>query len=49
LLAEDPILERNIRYAKKSILKLSNEMKNDQEKEIEELTKKLDNIRKLVN
>ena len=48
LLAEDPILERNIRYAKKSILKPSNKLKNDQEKEIEELTKKLDNIRKLV-
>ena len=49
LLVEDPILERNIRYAKKSILKPSNKLKNDQEKEIEELTKKLDNIRKLVN
>ena len=49
LLAEDPILERNIRYAKKSILKPSNKLKNDQEKEIERLTKKLDNIRKLVN
>ena len=49
LLAEDPILERNIRYAKKTILKPLNKLKNDQEKEIEELTKKLDNIRKLVN
>ncbi len=49
LLAEDPILERDIRYAKKSILKPSNKLKNDQEKEIEELTRKLENIRKLVN
>ena len=49
LLAKDPILERDIRSAKKSILKPLNKLKNNQEKEIEELTSKLENIRKLVN
>ncbi|MAL64703.1 MAG: hypothetical protein CMF94_01230 [Candidatus Marinimicrobia bacterium] len=49
LLAEDPILERDIRFAKKSILKPTNNLKNDQRKEIEELNKKLENIRKLIN
>ena len=32
LLAEDPILERDIRFAKKSILKPTNNLKNDQRK-----------------
>ncbi len=49
LLAEDPILERDIRFAKKSILKPTNNLKTDQRKEIEELTKKLESIRKLIN
>ena len=49
LLVKDPILERDIRFAKKNILKPSTELKIDQGKEIEELTKKLDNIRKLLN
>ena len=49
LLVRDPILEREIRNAKKSILKPSQGSENDQEKEINELTRKLDNIRKILN
>lgn len=48
VLAEDPILERDIRFAKKSIITPSKKSKSAQEKEIDELTKKLDSIRKLV-
>ena len=50
LLANDPILERDIRSATKSILNRSKKPSNDiSEKELDELNKTIENIRKLVN
>ena len=49
LLAVDPILERDIRSAKKNILKATKTYKANNEKEIDELNRKLEDIRKLIN